>query len=475
VNTQSDNSKGGPQQGVRPTILIGILAVAGLVVVVAVLVLRSKSPASGPEGAPGATASTAPAQATTHPVPGTGAQPAVAATSGPAATGRATVAASGAGTQAGTAAPVNVNELISTLKNASLPMKDRKAAIEALAKLGTPEAIAALKEALTGGADDLRAAIAEGLGQCGSPECATMLQGLLNDPNPAVAQAAIRGLAQLGTPEAVTSLAQILNDSLRSSDLRAEAATGLGTVNQPGAMTALAQAAMTLGDEDLVTQVLDAIGGRNFSETKDFFQQYMGSAASSDLRVAAIESLWQAQGDPSGFLAGYLSDSDPEVRASAAWALSATDATGNLGAQLLGALQSEQDPNVRLRLYQALRNQDSFDPGTALALVQQETDPTARVAGMDLLASSLRSNPNPAVQTFFDQTAAPALEQAALTGASTSDRMAALIALVRASTPSAMSALQDIAQQSTDPRVKASAAKIVANPMPAMPAPAPGH
>ena len=63
-------------------------------------------------------------------------------------------------------------------------------------------------------------------------------------------------------------------------------------------MEALAQAAVTIGDEDIVTQVLDAIGGREFSETQPFFQKYLGSAVSSELRVAAIESLWQAKGDP---------------------------------------------------------------------------------------------------------------------------------------------------------------------------------
>jgi HEAT repeat protein len=350
-------------------------------------------------------------------------------------------------------------------------MSERKAAIQALAKLGTPEAIAALKEALTGGSAELRVAVAEGLGECTSPECAAMLLGLLKDPSDAIVQAAIRGLAQLGSPEAVTALNQLLNDPLRSGDIRSEAATGLGNITDPGAMAALAQAAKTLGDEDLVTQVLNAIGGRDISETQPFFQQYMGSAVSSDLRVAAIESLWQAKGDPTAFLAGYISDSDPEVRASAAWAMSATDASGNAGAQLLASLQGEQDPDVRRRLYQALANQQSFDPGTALALVQRETDPTARIAGMDLLAKTLSDNPTPELQTFFDQTAAPALKNVALTGATSGERMAAVIALVRANTPSAMSALQDLAQQATDPKVQQSAAKIIANPMPVMPKP----
>jgi len=450
-------------------ILIGILAAAGLAVLAVVLLHKPKTPAPDSEATAGAAATTAPAGGTSPAVPAVGAQPGAAAASGAAPS--ATAAAGGAGAQAGTAAQVPVKDLINTLKNASLPLKDRKAAILALAKLGTPETVAALKEALTGGSEELRAAIAEGLGQCASPDCSTMLLGLLNDPSQAVAQAAIRGLAQLGSPEAVTALTQLLNDSQRSVDLRTEAATGLGTVSQPAAMAALAQAAMTLGDEDVVTEVLNAIGGRDFSETKDFFQQYMGSAASSDLRVTAIESLWQAQEDPSAFLAGYLSDADASVRASAAWAMSATDATGNFGPQLLAALQGEQDPDVRLRLYQALRNQDSFDPNTALALVQQEKDPTVRIAGMDLLATSVHNNPTPEVQAYFDQTAAPALENLALTGETSQERMAAVIALIRASTPAAVQALQDVGQQATDPRVKSSASRAAANPLPAMPPP----
>jgi hypothetical protein len=140
---------------------------------------------------------------------------------------------------------------------------------------------------------------------------------------------------------------------------------------------------------------------------------------------------------------------------------------------LLASLQGEQDPEVRRRLYQALGNQESFDASTALALIQRETDASARMAGMDLVASSLHNNPTPELQTYFDQTAVPALKNAALTGESSHERMAAVIALVRAGTPSAMSALQVVAQQAMDPRVKQSADKAVANPLPMMPKPSP--
>jgi HEAT repeat protein len=388
--------------------LIGILAVAALAVLAGVVMLKPKSAATGPEASSGAAAGAVTAESRPAATASAGAQTRNAeaaqtsANAGqPAATGTAVQLIAGA--------PVPVKDLIAALKDNSLPMSEHKAAVQALAELGSPEAVGALTE--------------------------------------------------------------LLNDPLRSADLRSEAATGLGNINGPEARQALARASMTIGDEDVVTQVLNAIGRRDFSETQAFFRQYLGSGVSSGLRVAAVESLAQAKGDPTAFLAGYISDSNAEVRASAAWAMSATEATGKVGLQLLASLQGEQDPEVRRRLYQALANQQSFDTSTALALVRRETNPAARIAGMDLLASSLRDNPTPAMQAFFYQTAAPALKNTALTGESSSERIAAVMALVHASTPAAMSALQELAQQATDPRVQQSAAKIVANPPPVMPKP----
>lgn len=101
-----------------------------------------------------------------------------------------------------------------------------------------------------------------------------------------------------------------------------------------------------------------------------------------------------------------------------------------------------------------------------MALVQRETDPAAQIAGLDLLAASLRSNPSPEVQNYFEQIAAPLLKSTALNADGSHERMAALIALVRASTPAAMTALQDLAQHATDPRIQQSAVRAVANPMP---------
>src|SRR5262249_14758496 len=159
--------------------------------------------------------------------------------------------------------------------------------------------------------------------------------------------------------------------------------------------------------QEIVTQIVNALGGRDFAETQSFFQNFLRSPnIPSELRVEAAEALSRAQGDPSAFLVTLGNDLDSDVRVAAAWAMSATETSGTVAAQLLSLLQSEQDPDVRRRLYQALRNQDSFDLGLAMATVQKETDPSARVAGLGMIAKTLRDNPNPELQSFFDQTAA---------------------------------------------------------------------
>jgi hypothetical protein len=168
---------------------------------------------------------------------------------------------------------------------------------------------------------------------------------------------------------------------------------------------------------------------------------------STENRVAAIEALVGAQGDPTALLASMASDPEADVRVAAASALMATEVTGNVGPQLLALAQTEADPDVRLRLYQAMENQESFDAKAALALVQGEKDPSARIAGMDMLAKELRDHPTPELQAFFNQTAIPELKQMALNGETFDDRQQAVIALTRSHAPEAMAALQDVAKQ----------------------------
>lgn len=334
------------------------------------------------------------------------------------------------------------------MANASLPLSERAKAAESLAQKGTDAALAALKAAYASGPEELRVAIAQSLGKCASPECAKWLQEMLQDPSVLVARGAVRGLAEQNSPEAAGALVRLLSDANADMDLRTEIATSLSSVEQPGVTEALAELARSSQDDDLTSAALSSLGGRDFGQTEAFFKEYLQTpGVSPELRVAAVEAIAQAQGDPTAFLLSMASDKDSDVRTAAAWALSATEATGNAGPQLLDLLKSEKDPDVRLRLYQALRNQESFDTGTALALVQGENNPSARVAGLDLLAQAVRDTPTSQLQSFFDKTGIPELKQIASSAQSYDDRQAAVIALMRARTPAAMAALGELAGQ----------------------------
>jgi HEAT repeat protein len=368
------------------------------------------------------------------------------------------------------------------MTNMSLPTSERRQAAEVLAHDGSEAALAALKQAFANGSEDLRVAIAEALGKCGSPECTKWLRELLHDPSTLVAEGAVRGLAGQNTLEAADALIPLLTDTNAAGDLRCEVALNLGSMDQPGVLQALMGAAYSADDENLVEAALNALGSRDFAETSSFFQNFLNSPdVSSSLRVQALEALAQAQGDPSAFLASLASDSDSDVRAAAAWALSATETTGNVGPQLLALLQNETDADVRLRMYQALGNQESFDANATLAIIQNESDPSARVAGYDLLAKLLLSNPIAELKNYFDQTAVPWLKQMALTGPSSDDRQLAVIVLTRANTPEAMAALSDLSaqiaqmQNAAQPQSQAPASATPAPPPPRPNGPPPGR
>ena len=272
-----------------------------------------------------------------------------------------------------------------------------------------------MKKALRDGSDEVRAAVAEGLGRSEYKECTDLLLGLLDDRNEAVAQAAVRGLAQQGTEIAAQTLTKLLNDGQRSVDMRIEAALGLGTMDQPGVLETLQNAARTIGDEDIVTQVLNALAGREFSDTREFFQQYIGSAPDFRAPRCRGRGAVAGQGRPDRFPYG----------------LPLGPGRGDPG---LGGLGDKRDRRNRQRRQAAGRTarragsgraiaplpgvaeQESYDINTVMALVQREADPAARVAGMDLLGESVRENPTPELQKFFDQNAAPALKDAALKG-----------------------------------------------------------
>lgn len=214
--------------------------------------------------------------------------------------------------------------LARVLMDNSSPQLARRAAARALAKLGTPEAMAALKSALA--ASDtppyVKAAIAEGLGQSPSPEAASLLHELLNGKDETVARGAARGLALRGDDDAVTTLGNTLFSEQTPLSVRTEAALALGDVDLPGAQDLLTRAITQIQDQDIQESILDGLGRRPFSETEQFFRGYLDSpTVPSDFKVLAIEAITDADGDVEPFLSKYLTAANPDVRAAAKSAL----------------------------------------------------------------------------------------------------------------------------------------------------------
>ncbi len=349
-------------------------------------------------------------------------------------------------------------EFIHQLLNDSLPLKIRRQTARSLAKLGSDQALVALKAALREGTPYLRAAIGEGLGECLHSEARGLLADLANNAEETAARGAIRGMALRADAEAVELLGNMLFDPYKPDSVRTEAALALGDIHQPAALTLLTRAANEIQDETINEHAIEGLGRRPFDETADFFHSYLeSSAASAESKSEALEALSQAEGDVGPVLLKYASDPNPEIRAAAAWSLSAMETQTDFGLQLLALLQQETSPEVRLRLYQALANQESCDWPSVLTLAKSESEPGPRLAGFSLVAQACSAVSVPEVLDFFSQTALPELKIIALSSPSPEDRLTAAIILRRAGTTQSAAALHELSRQSNDAKVIAAA------------------
>jgi len=254
-------------------------------------------------------------------------------------------------------------QLVSQLLNPSLPLKTRRLAARSLAKLGSDSSITALKIALRDGPAYLKAAIGEGLGESPHHEARALLIDLVNASDETAARGAVRGFALRGDAESADLLANLLFNAQKPESVRTEAALALGEVQQPGALTALTRAVSEIQDAAITEQVLEGLARRPFAETQQFFSDYLASPGlTSESKVAALEALGNSTGDVAALVLKYAVDPDQEVRAAAAWALSATESHTDLAPQLLDLLKAEASPEVRAKLYDALGDRKTTIP-----------------------------------------------------------------------------------------------------------------
>lgn len=269
---------------------------------------------------------------------------------------------------------------------------------------------------------------------------------------------AIRGLGILGMDEDVALLASILSGASLPDTLRGEAAVALGRIASDEARDALTAAFAGTESEDLRLRLLAGLGHLPFPAVealwKDFFLQ---KAEPSALRAAGAEALAHSTAEAVPLLTELAaSDSDPEVREMAAWALSAQPAGGSLGPRLAELVRAEPEPDVRRRFYEAMLVQEQNPAGSLLPSIRNEDDPALLVAALNAVGDQVGRGETASLQQAFETEWIPELISIAESNWSLNLRMRAVFALRRASTAGALQALDHLSRNTT-PEIAAAA------------------
>jgi HEAT repeat protein len=343
---------------------------------------------------------------------------------------------------------LTLEETIARFLDESLSLADRRIYAYRLARVGSPEAVAALLKVFRTAPPEHKAFMAQLIGSTGNPAVKDWLLPLLNDSDEQVVMAAIRGLSALGAAEIVPRLSEILADSQRSEQVRVEAALGLGDLATPAARDALATAFAQVPEDDVATQILNSLGKFPFPQVADLFGQYLTAPdVPAEMRVVAVESLAYSTKEVVPFLLRLAEgDADADVRASAAWAISAHLDDQYLGPTLTGLAEQETEADVRRRLYEALLPHSNIPAERLLPMIKAEDDVAARVAGFNALGRAAGLQPASAAAAAFDQQIVPELLKIATSENSLNIQMRAVFALRRAQTAAAQDALGVIAR-----------------------------
>jgi HEAT repeat protein len=342
----------------------------------------------------------------------------------------------------------SLEETLKHFLDESVDLKERRIHAYRLARVGSPECIAALLKVLATAPPEHRAFMAQLIGSTGNPAAKEWLLPLLDDPDQSVVRAAIRGLSAIGGDDVTRKISAFLQDPAQPETIRIEAALGLGMVGTPAAGDALVRALAGTPSDDLAIPILDGLGRFEFPQVEATFTQILTHPETpTALKIAALEALANSSGDAVPYLLdGAEHLADPDSRAAAAWAISAHTEGPDCGRELIRLAGSEPEPDVRRRLYEAMLPQASVQADALLSKVQAEHDPAARVAGFNAIGAAIRREPASTTAGNFDREIAPELVRIATEPNSLNLQMRAVFALRRAGTPGARDALARIVE-----------------------------
>jgi len=216
----------------------------------------------------------------------------------------------------------------------------RIAAIEALARLDTPAAWVALTSAVRSQDPDERRAALVGLGQHARPAALPILVAAARTGDLATRLIALSGLAVQTSDEVIHELATAARDV--EPALRAAALSLLGERDEPAAIDALVEIAVTSELDDPVHRALSRASPARIAALAD----RLARAGEGDASVLAAALARMADPRATAALFDALAAGSPAVRRAVATSLAAMDATG-ASATVARLAAEDPDPEVR--------------------------------------------------------------------------------------------------------------------------------
>jgi HEAT repeat protein len=269
----------------------------------------------------------------------------------------------------------------------------RRAAVEALAQLGGPEAVAPLQAALRDPAEAVRVAAVRAFRTRPENLLSDVVEPLLADSSAAVRAATVQvlGLRQQLTPEAIDALRVLLRDP--SPAVRREAVTLLARIEDETSTPEVIRMLHASTEDVSVRQTIAYSLGRTVrpndeasrKRAVDALEKLMTAEVSPVVREGALWSLGEIGGARAEqILLRGLDDPDPKLREAAA------DSLGKIGGvpavkSLTAVLLKDKEAAVRAAAVRALG--DIGDANAAIPLLRalEDPDPYVRRAADDAL------------------------------------------------------------------------------------------
>jgi HEAT repeat protein len=285
--------------------------------------------------------------------------------------------------------------LMTTLRTARNP-RERCAVLDGLGRLGSTAALSELEQIARDGPDNLRYCALNALGSSRSEQAAEMLHGLLGNAQLfRYRSQLLSALGATGRESARETLVAIAIDE--KDPHRTTAISALGVMGDPNAFETLAKLARTRTTA-VRSSAIAALGEQGTPRAKSELLRML-SSADPQVRSSVVMALSNyPEADVKDRLLKRLDDKSADVAQSTVWALSSLDLTDK--ADVLGQALTSRHRQVRLAAVSALGHMGTSESRARLA--DLVSDPELGASAAWALSSGGVGDPDPVLLSTLE-------------------------------------------------------------------------